>query len=67
MLSPASRSCNCPNLESRYPGMRHRIIDKRDCIRPHTRLFVKGDGITRLDHRLQADYDAILVAALSGG
>jgi len=54
-------------LESRYPGMRHRIVDEQDRIRPHIRFFVNGDGVTRLDHRLQAGDEVIIVAALSGG
>ncbi len=54
-------------LESRYPGMRHRIVDEQDRIRPHIRFFVNGDGVTRLDHHLQADDEVIIVAALSGG
>ena len=47
--------------------MRHPIIEEQDCIRPHIRFFVNGDGVTRPEHRLQADNDAIIVAALSGG
>ncbi|MEK6211336.1 MAG: MoaD/ThiS family protein [Pseudomonadota bacterium] len=54
-------------LESRYAGMRHRIVDEQDRIRPHIRFFVNGDSITCLDHRLQADDEVIIVAALSGG
>jgi molybdopterin converting factor small subunit len=54
-------------LEFRYAGMRHRIVDEQDRIRPHIRFFVNGDGITRLDHRLQSDDEVIIVAALSGG
>ena len=54
-------------LESRYAGMRHRIVDEQDRIRPHIRFFVNGDSVTRLDHRLQTDDEVIIVAALSGG
>ncbi len=54
-------------LESRYAGLRHRIVDEQDRIRPHIRFFVNGDGVTRLDHRLQAADEVIIVAALSGG
>jgi molybdopterin converting factor small subunit len=54
-------------LESRYVGMRHRIVDEQDRIRPHIRFFVNGDGVTSLDHRLRADDEVIIVAALSGG
>jgi molybdopterin synthase sulfur carrier subunit len=54
-------------LESSYAGMRHRIVDEQDRIRPHIRFFVNGDGVTRLDHRLQSGDEVIIVAALSGG
>jgi molybdopterin synthase sulfur carrier subunit len=54
-------------LESPYPGLRHRIIDEQDRIRPHIRFFVNGDGVLRLDHRLRTDDEVIIVAALSGG
>jgi molybdopterin converting factor small subunit len=47
--------------------MRHRIIDEQDRTRLHIRFFVNGDGVTRLDYRLQADDEVIIVAALSGG
>jgi len=47
--------------------MRHRIINEQDRIRPHIRFFVNGDGVTRLDHRLRADDEVIILAALSGG
>lgn len=54
-------------LESRYPGMRHRIVDEQDRIRRHIRFFVNGDSVTRPDQRLKADDEVIIVAALSGG
>jgi len=54
-------------LESRFAGMRHRIVDEQGRIRPHIRFFVNADGINRLDHRLHADDEVIIVAALSGG
>lgn len=54
-------------LESRYPGMRHRIIDEQDRIRRHIRFFVNGDGVAHLEHRLQAGDEVIIFAALSGG
>ena len=54
-------------LESRYPGIRHRIVDEQDRIRPHIRIFVNGDGVTRLDHHVKSNDEVIIVAALSGG
>jgi sulfur-carrier protein len=54
-------------LESCYPGMRHPITEEQDRIRPHIRFYVNRDGVTRPDHRLQADIEVTIVAALSGG
>ncbi len=54
-------------LDARYPGMRHRMIDEQNRIRPHIRLFVNGEGVSSLERRLAADDEVIIVAALSGG
>jgi molybdopterin converting factor small subunit len=54
-------------LDRRYPGMRHRIIDEQNRIRPHIRFFVNGDSATTLDQLLSADDEVLIVAALSGG
>ena len=54
-------------LDQRYPGMRHRIIDEQNRIRPHIRFFVNGESATTLDHRLSPDDEVLIVAALSGG
>ena len=54
-------------LDRRYPGMRHRIIDEQDRIRPHVRFFVNGDMAGSLDQILSADDEVMIVAALSGG
>ena len=55
------------SLDSRYPGMRHRMIDEQNRIRPHIRLFVNGEGVGTLERRLAPDDEVIIVAALSGG
>jgi molybdopterin converting factor small subunit len=54
-------------LDARYPGMRHRMIDEQNRIRPHIRLFVNGEAVSSLERRLAADDEVIIVAALSGG
>ena len=54
-------------LDQRYPGMRHRIVDEQNRIRPHIRFFVNGEGATTLAHRLEARDEVLIVAALSGG
>ena len=55
------------DLDARYPGMRHRIVDEQDRIRPHIRFFVNGEAATSLRRQLAEQDDFIIVAALSGG
>jgi len=55
------------SLDARYPGMRHRMIDEQNRIRPHIRLFVNGEAVSTLERRLAPDDEVIIVAALSGG
>jgi molybdopterin converting factor small subunit len=54
-------------LNSRFPGMRHRIVDEQGCIRRHIRFFVNGDMAGRLDRALSPGDEVMIVAALSGG
>jgi molybdopterin converting factor small subunit len=54
-------------LDRRYPGLRFRIIDEQDGIRPHMRFFVNGEPVRRLDAALAADDEVHIFQALSGG
>jgi molybdopterin synthase sulfur carrier subunit len=54
-------------LETRYPGLRFRIIDEQDQIRTHIRFFVNGEAAVNLAHPLRDSDEVIIVAALSGG
>ncbi len=55
------------NLDKDYPGMRFRMIDEQDAIRPHIRLFVNRNEAMSIDTPV-ADGDTVhLIAALSGG
>jgi molybdopterin converting factor small subunit len=55
------------HLDERFPGIRHRMIDEQDRIRPHIRVFVNQQMVSALDSALQAGDDVLIVAALSGG
>jgi molybdopterin synthase sulfur carrier subunit len=55
------------DLERQFPGIRFRMIDEQDRIRPHIRFFVNGDQVRELTHRLSASSELIIVQALSGG
>jgi molybdopterin converting factor small subunit len=55
------------DLDRRYPGMRFRMIDEQDRIRPHIRLYVNTQPVERLDHGLARGDTLHLICALSGG
>jgi len=55
------------DLERAHPGMRFRMIDEQDRIRPHIRIFAGTRELTRLDAALGADEEVHLICALSGG
>jgi sulfur-carrier protein len=55
------------DLDQRYAGIRFRMIDEQDRIRPHIRIFINGEQIRDLSHRLRASDEMVIVQALSGG
>jgi len=55
------------DLDRRYPGLRFRMIDEQDAMRPHVRLFVNGEQVWRLDTPLRSSDEVQILQALSGG
>jgi len=55
------------DLERRYPGLRFRMIDEQDRMRPHIRLFVDGEQVFDLARPLRPGESVQIVQALSGG
>jgi molybdopterin converting factor small subunit len=55
------------DLDRRYAGIRFRMIDEQDRIRPHIRIFVNGDQVRDLAQPLGATDEVVIVQALSGG
>jgi molybdopterin synthase sulfur carrier subunit len=55
------------DLDQRYPGLRFRVVDERELLRPNMRIFVNGLGVRDLGHALQPDDFVAIVLALSGG
>jgi molybdopterin converting factor small subunit len=55
------------DLDRRYPGIRFRIIDEQDAIRPHIKIFVNREQVRSLDLALGSGDEVLVVAALSGG
>ena len=55
------------DLDRRYPGLRFRVIDEQDAIRPHIRIFVNRSLAPTLATTLAPGDEVLVVAALSGG
>ncbi|MBI5901656.1 MAG: MoaD/ThiS family protein [Rhodocyclales bacterium] len=55
------------DLDRRYPGIRFRMIDEQNRIRPHIRFFVGGSQARDLAQALNPNGELLIVQALSGG
>ena len=55
------------HLDERCPGIRFRMIDEQDRIRPHMRLFVNSSEARELSAAVRAGDTVHIVCALSGG
>ena len=55
------------DLDRRYPGIRFRMIDEQDRVRRHMRIFINGEPVKDLGHRLHESDEICIVQALSGG
>lgn len=55
------------DLERQYPGLRFRVIDEQDRIRPHMNFFVGGERVRDLAHPVAPGEEVHILGALSGG
>ena len=55
------------DLDRRYPGLRFRVIDEQDAIRPHIKIFVNRVQAPSIAQGLGPRDEILVVAALSGG
>jgi len=55
------------HLDSRYPGLRFRIVDEQDRIRPHIKLFVKRELAPIISQPVDPQDEIHIICALSGG
>jgi molybdopterin converting factor small subunit len=55
------------DLDRRHPGIRFRMIDEQDRMRPHVRFFVNGEQVFDLARPLRPADEVQIVQALSGG
>jgi molybdopterin converting factor small subunit len=54
-------------LDRRYPGIRFRMIDEQDRIRPHMRLYVNTEEARDLAAPVRGGDTVHVICALSGG
>ncbi len=55
------------DLDRRFPGLRFRVIDEQDRIRPHMNFFVSGEQVRDLAHPLAPGTEVMILGSLSGG
>jgi molybdopterin converting factor small subunit len=55
------------DLEAQYPGIRFRVIDEQDRIRPHMNFFVGNELARDLRHPIGPGESVHILGALSGG
>ena len=55
------------DLDRRFPGIRFRMINEQDGMRPHVRFFVDGKQVFDLSQPLRRADEVVIVQALSGG
>ncbi|HEX4619953.1 MAG TPA: MoaD/ThiS family protein [Myxococcaceae bacterium] len=55
------------DLDRQFPGIRFRVVDEQQRLRPHLRFFVNGEQVFELAHPLQPSDSIQIVQALSGG
>ena len=55
------------DLDRQFPGLRFRVVDEQDRVRPHVRFFVNGQPVSDLSRPLRPTDSVVIVPALSGG
>ena len=54
-------------LDLQFPGLRFRIIDEQNEIRPHIRIFVNQETARSLEFALKPEDEIRIIGAISGG
>ncbi len=55
------------DLNRSFPGIRFRMIDEQDAIRPHMKIFVNGEQVFGLNVFVKPADEVHILQALSGG
>lgn len=55
------------DLDRRYPGIRFRMVNEADTLRPHIRVFVNREKVDDLGCAIAGNDEIVILQALSGG
>jgi sulfur-carrier protein len=55
------------DLDTRYPGIRFRMVDEQNRIRKHMKVFVNDESVRDLDSKIGDRDEITIMQALSGG
>jgi molybdopterin converting factor small subunit len=55
------------DLDRQFPGIRFRMVNEQDEVRPHVVLFVNGNKTSDLSEQLAGVDEVLIMQALSGG
>jgi len=55
------------DLDRRFPGLKFRIIDEQDRVRPHMRIFIGRNAARDIRAPLTDGDELLIFGALSGG
>ncbi|MFI4934866.1 MAG: MoaD/ThiS family protein [Caulobacterales bacterium] len=55
------------DLDRRFPGLKFRVIDEQDRVRPHMRLFIGKDAARDIRLPVNDGDELMIFGALSGG
>ncbi|HTK15767.1 MAG TPA: MoaD/ThiS family protein [Acidimicrobiia bacterium] len=55
------------DLDTRYPGIRFRMVDEQNRIRKHMKVFVNDESVRNLDTEIGDRDEITIMQALSGG
>jgi molybdopterin converting factor small subunit len=55
------------DLDRRFPGLKFRVVDEQDRIRPHMRLFIGRTAARDLTSPIEDGDELMIFGALSGG
>ena len=64
--SGASLAAVLDSLDAQFPGIRFRVVDEQDQVRPHIKFFVGVDLAESLDEPV-GNQEVHIICALSGG